>query len=204
MLTRIALQTSAMIASIVAVSPTAMSQAEFNDRIEFGGTIEVEASYADHDIDGSSSDLVVATVALELAAEIAPNVNAFVATLYEEDDTDLEIDVATLTIDQLLNSPLSLTLGQDYLPFGRYETALVNDTLALELGETRETMGMLTFSQSGLSLSAFVFNGDHDSSNQSTLENFGLSLGFENDNVAIGADYLGNIWKAMPSWLNHR
>jgi hypothetical protein len=56
-----------MIASIAAISPTAMSQAEFNGRIEFGGTIEVEASYADHDIDGSSSDLVVATVALEVS-----------------------------------------------------------------------------------------------------------------------------------------
>lgn len=169
------------------------NETEIAERLSFGGLVEVEASYTDDDITGSSSDIVVATVALEVGAQITDNISALVTTLYEEDDTDLEIDVATITLDQLGGMPLSLTLGQNYLPFGVFETYLVNDTLALEIAETRETSAVLRYAQQGFSAAAYVFNGDNESGRQNTIENYGLALSYSNETVAVGVDYISNI-----------
>ncbi len=162
------------------------------ERLSFSGLVEVESSYTDSDIDGSSSDVVVATVELGVEAQIADNVTANVVALYEEDDTDLEIDVATLTFDQLGGTDLALTLGQDYLPFGSFETHLVNDTLVLEAAEIRETAAILSWEANGFSAAAYTFNGDVDEG-KDTVENFGASLGWGNDSLSVGADYISNV-----------
>ena len=45
--------------------------------------------------------------------------------MYEEDDTDLEVDVATITIADP-DGPWFVTGGQQYLPFGAFETNMVS------------------------------------------------------------------------------
>ena len=160
--------------------------------LSFYGVVEVEASYNDHDIDGSSSDLVVATVEVGVEATITDTITANVSALYEEDDTDLEIDVATITVEQLAGTDLALAVGQNYLPFGSFNTHLINDTLVLELAETRETAAGLTWEGHGIAATVYAFNGDVDDGND-TIENVGLSLNYSADSYSIGADYISNI-----------
>ncbi|NHN36041.1 porin [Pseudomaricurvus alcaniphilus] len=155
------------------------------------GLLEIEAGYSDNQ-QGSSSDLGVATVELGLDAQLTRNINATVTALYEEDATDLEIDQATLTLADLAGSGVSLSLGQTYVPFGNFETNLVNDTLILELAETRETAAMLSWEYQGFNVSAYTFNGDIDHGGD-TLESLGVSLGWSNDGFSFGADYISNI-----------
>ncbi|MCP5170827.1 MAG: LbtU family siderophore porin [Porticoccaceae bacterium] len=169
------------------------SSTRLKDAIVLSGVVEVEAGYSDHDTDGSSSDLVVATVELGLEAQLTDNISASIVALYEEDDTDLEIDVATITLDDLAGTGIALTLGQDYLPFGAFDTNLVNDTLVLEAAETRETAALLSWEAAGFSASVFVFNGDADGGSD-TLENFGASIGWGNDNINLAADYTSNLF----------
>lgn len=163
-----------------------------SEAVSFFGVVEVEASYNDHDIDGSSSDLAVATVELGVAAQLGNGYSAAVTILYEEDDTDLEVDVATITKENIAGTGLSITLGQTYLPFGGFETYLINDTLALEMAEARETAAIISWQKSSLSAFAYVFNGDLDKG-ADTLENFGTSISWNNDSFSLGADYISNI-----------
>lgn len=158
----------------------------------FSGLIELEANYTDHDHDGASSDLIVATVELGVDAALSDNISTSVTLLYEEDDTDLEVDLAIITIANLADTGLNLTLGQTYLPFGAFDSFLVNDTLLLEIAESRETAAIIDWYKDGLKLSAYVFNGDIDKAGN-TLENLGASLVWSHSDFGLGVDYISNI-----------
>lgn len=168
------------------------SGVSLSDRIKLSGTIEVEGSYTDSDgfSEDSHSDIVLATAELGLEASIAENITGTVVMLYEDDgDTELDVDVATITFADVAG--MEILLGQEYVPFGSFETHLVNDTLVLEVAETRETVAMATYGQDNFSVSAYVFNGDADNGNQ--IENYGLSLNVGNEQFSAGLDYLSNV-----------
>lgn len=162
------------------------------DRIAFGGVVEVEAATGDSEdfSDRSYSSLSVATVELALSAELSEKVGAEIVMLYEEGDTPFDVDVATLRLDQLFG-PVNLTVGKQYLPFGRFETALVNDTLALELGETNKTAGLFAMEQGGLSGGLYLFDGDVD--REKHLENWGLTFSYGEETWNIGVDYISSL-----------
>ncbi len=162
------------------------------DRVTISGLIEVEASYEDPDSGSSSSDLVVATAELGIEAAVTEEISTNVVLLHEEDDTDLEVDVATISY-QAGESVFSFVVGQEYVPFGVYETALVNDTLALEIGETRETAFIVNYEAGLFAGSLYVFNGDQDEDGDDTLQNFGASVGVNSESFSLGADYISNL-----------
>ena len=165
--------------------------AEWTDRVTLSGVVEVEASYSDPDSGSSESDLAVATVELGLEAAITDDVSANIILLHEEDDTDLELDVATLSYT-LGESGFSFVVGQDYQPFGAFETNQVGDTLALEIGEARETAFAVNYESGLFAGSLYVFNGDVDDGNN-TIENVGARAGLSNETFAFGVDYISNI-----------
>ncbi len=167
-------------------------KAEWLDKITISGLIEVEASYSDPDEGSSESDLVVSTVELGVEAAITDSVSANILFLYEEDETDLEVDVATLNY-VWGETGFSFSVGQDYVPFGSFETHQINDTLALEIGETRETAFTINYESGLFSSALFVFNGDEDANDQNTLQNFGARVAIATDNFAVGADYISNL-----------
>jgi hypothetical protein len=173
------------------LSPRA-DQRSSSEQLSFYGLVEVEASYSDEDDSGSSSDLVVATVEVGVEVPLTEQITANVSALYEEDETDLEIDVATISINDLANTDVTLTLGQDYLPFGAFQTNMINDTLVLEAAEMRETAAIASWQQAGVSLTAYCFNGDIDEG-KDTIENYGASIGWSNEQFSLAADYVSNI-----------
>ena len=171
--------------------------------VSFSGLIEVEGVVGEAGNE-SYSDLVVATVELGLAAEINDRVSAEVIALYEEDSSELDIDVATISIANIMG-PVNLDLGKMYVPFGRFETALVNDTLVLEVGETNKTAALFGMEQNGLSVGAYVFDGDAD--REQHVENYGVTLSFEQDNFAVGLDYISALTESdalsEEAWDEH-
>ncbi len=162
------------------------------DRVTISGLIEIEASYEDPDSGLSSSDLVVATAELGVEAAVTDEISTNIVLLHEEDDTDLEVDVATISY-QADGSAFSFVVGQEYVPFGVYETALVNDTLALEIGETRETAFIVNYEAGLFTGSLYIFNGDQDEDDKDTLQNFGASIGVNSESFSLGADYISNL-----------
>ncbi len=154
------------------------SKTEWWQGVEVSGVIEAEAGYTDPYAGEHESDLVVATAEIGIAAQINDWVAGEITLLYEEDATDLEVDVATITIANAGETTFSFVVGQTYVPFGGYETGAVSDPLTLELGETRESVAQLGFATDGWSSSIFVFNGDVDSDAEDRVDQFGVSLGY--------------------------
>ena len=138
------------------------------DKIHPGACIEVEAFYQDYNFhdpsvrDTDTSDLVLATVEIGFDVDIAKHVKASLFFLYEEDDTEFDVDQGIITIDGADVVPLHVDLGKMYVPFGRFESHFIRDPLTLELGETNENAAVGGFRNDLLELSVGVFNGDVD------------------------------------------
>jgi hypothetical protein len=161
------------------------------DALTFSGVIEVEASYTDPDSGDSESDLVVATTELGAEAELSERISAALVLLYEEDEGGVDVDIATINYD--FNSGFSFVLGQEYLPFGAYGTALVSDPIALEFGETRETTLITHYEQGGFNGAFYIFNGDNDEKDKQEINDYGVRLSFSSDRFTIGGDYISNL-----------
>ena len=163
-------------------------------RIAFGGAVEVEAYHASPYAGSDESDIVLATGALGLTAAINEWLSAEISTLYEENDTPLEIDTASVMLAKP-DGPWSLHAGQFYVPFGVYETAMVSDPLTLELGETRETAVAAGIRHGGFHADVYAFNGDLEGQDQ--IDSVGATAGFATTvggaDVTLSAGYLNNL-----------
>jgi len=159
------------------------ADSNWTDRVEVRGGVEIEAGYHSPYTGDDSSDLAVATAEIGIAAQVSDWVAGEITLLYEEDDTPLEVDVATVTIA----SPEGgwfLTGGQQYVPFGTYETHLVTDPLSLELGETRETAALFGLESDGFLGAVYLFNGESDKNDD--IDRFGLTAGYAHEGDAGG------------------
>lgn len=165
---------------IAELTGTSDSDGGWMQSIEIEGEIELEASRHDPYQGDSSSDVTVATVELGVTAQVNDWVEAKVGLLYEEDDTDLEVDVATVTISPP-DSPWRLTGGQFYLPFGVFESNLVSDPMTLELAETRESAAQVGFESDGFFAAVYAFNGDNKKDGDDKINNFGATIGVEHE-----------------------
>ena len=182
------------------VSKTAFAN-DFLERVEISGLIEVEG-YASSRGSGDhrdSSDITLATVELGIDAQINEWVSGHLLFLYEEDDTeDVTVDEGTITFGNTERFPLYLTVGKMYVPFGNFESNMIQDPLTLELGETRESAAQIGFESAGFYGSVYVFNGDVGETNDNNkVDNYGANIGFafEQDQLSfdIGCDYINNI-----------
>lgn len=170
---------------------------EWYRNIEIAGLIEVEANYSSPYEGSSESDVTLATFELGIESQVSDWVRAGASLLYEQDETDLEVDTAWITLANLERTPFFLTAGQIYVPFGAYETNLVSDPLTLEIGETRETALQIGFEHSGFLGSAYVFNGDSKIKGKDRIGSWGANLGFGQESEgrawSIGAGYLNDL-----------
>jgi hypothetical protein len=178
------------------VGEAAGGAVDWTQRVEVSGLVEVEASQADPFLGETTSDLVVATAELGVAARINDWAEAVVTLLYEEDETDLEVDVAAIGLAPP-DSPWRLDAGQFYVPFGVFDTNMISDPLTLEIAETRETALRLGFEHNGFAASAYLFNGTNRRGGDDRLDNWGAELGYavEGDDAgfAAGAGYINDI-----------
>ena len=166
------------------------------DSVEVGGLLEVEAAYENPYEGDSSSDAVLATMELAVTAQVTDWVGGEVVLLHEEDDTDLEVDVAIMTIGPE-DGPWTFTAGQYFVPFGAFESNFISDPMTLELGETRESALQFGIESGGFHGAVYAFNGDSDEDGDDRFENLGAMLGFaaenENSAFAVNAAYISNI-----------
>jgi hypothetical protein len=175
------------------------------ENIEIAGVVELEAGYFEPFDAPSESDLALATFELGIMSQIGSWVEVGASLLYEEDDTDLDVDTAYITLYNPDVAPVYFTGGQIYVPFGVYETNLVSDPLTLELGETRETAALVGFEYQvdglgGFGGSVYGFNGDTKLNGDNRISSWGANLGYawEQDDVgvALAAGWINNLGDA--------
>ena len=166
-------------------------------RSMISGLIEVEAGHVSPYTGDAESDIILATFELGIEAQINDWVKATASLLYEQDETDLEVDVASITIANADATPFFITAGQIYVPFGAFETNLVSDPLTLEIGETRESAVQAGFVSGDFLGSLYVFNGDNKIDGKNRVGSWGANLGYahEQDGSAwgLGVGYISDL-----------
>jgi hypothetical protein len=188
---------------------------KISDRVSVSGLVEVGAAYEDvHNNDGTdedSSDINLTTVEIGVAVEVNDWLNLETVFLYEDpfgndaaDESDVTVDVSTVNIGNTEKCPFYASAGKMYVPFGALLTHLPDDPLveqpmALLLGETSEKSVLVGFEQNGFNVSGYVFNGDMDeSASDNTIENFGFDANYTASEdypleLFAGVSYISNI-----------
>ncbi|MCB1788791.1 MAG: LbtU family siderophore porin [Gammaproteobacteria bacterium] len=165
-------------------------------RVEIGGAVEIEANHHSPYVGDNTSDVVVATAEIGIAAQINDWTSAEITLLYEEDDTPLEVDVAAVTFADP-DAPWFVVAGRQYVPFGEFESNLVSDPLTLAIGETRESAVLAGIESNGFTAAAYVFNGDNKENGDDRIDNFGATAGYSNEGenaaFSVSVGYINDI-----------
>jgi len=187
-------------------------------KIQLSGLIEVGAAWIDYDhdnpalVDEDASDLCLTTVELTAEAEVNEWVNVVAVLLYEDatsfegdnEETDVEIDEAIVTIGNTQEYPLYVSAGKMYVPFGALLThfpddPLMNVPVTLVLGETLEKALLVGVEYEGFSVSGYIFNGDIDETGEDNhVESYGFDANYSVEDLQgldllIGVSYISNI-----------
>lgn len=175
---------------------TGLEEGRF-DNVSVAGAVEIEAA-VEEDFDGKTiNGFDTATVDVAVEAEIDGWLGA-TAALAMGNGAGIEVDEAFVTLAPA-GTPVSIRLGRQSLPFGVYESELISDALAKELGDTGQDAAVLRVKLGGVSASGFLFKGDLDRKGGDTagVRNAGFALDYaiETEEVSIGVSvsYLNDI-----------
>ncbi len=170
-----------------------------NDYVTLSGLIEGEFAAGD-DFEGNNfNEFVLATVELGLDVNVNEWVRGSLLALYEggEEDDHIIIDEGYIEIGNYEKFPLSAAVGKLYVPFGNFETNMIQDPFTLEIGEICDFGMKVGFEAAGMYGGVFAYNGMKDDGGSSVVKGYGAQFGyaFENDSMAIdaGISYVGNI-----------
>ena len=174
-----------------------VNEQKINDYVTLFGLIEAEAIFGE-DYEGNSfSEFNVATVELGLSAQMSEWAAAHLMALYEGPDGDLNIDEATIWLGNYEKYPLLMTVGKFYMPFGSFETNMIQDPLTLEIGEINDYGVAVGFLGNGFYGALYGYNGMKETGSSDTITGFGAEAGygFESESMSFktGVSWVNNI-----------
>ncbi len=197
---------------------------KISERVLIGALVEVGAVYESvHNDDGTDedfSDINLTTVEIGVEVDVNDWVDVEMAALYEDaigntaaDESDIGLDVATVTFGNADACPFYVTAGKMYVPYGALLThfpdaPLVDVPITLAFGEISEKAVLVGYEHSGLSVSGYVFNGEVDeSANDNTIDDFGFDVNYsspEDSPVKIfaGLSYISNVAEGLGGELH--
>ncbi len=171
---------------------------KINEYVTLFGLIEGEAVFGE-DFEGNSfSEFNVATVELGFDVQMSEWAVGHILAMYEGgDDDDLFIDEANIWLGNYEKYPLLLTAGKFYMPFGNFETNMIQDPLTLEIGEINDYGAAIGIEHSGLYGAVFGYNGLKETGSSETISGFGLMAGYtyeyEEMTLETGISWVNNI-----------
>lgn len=181
--------------------------ASLNEHVEVFG--EIAAIYGKRSTDNRAEDGTIQKAKADgLAAKKinlggifkpSPQFDATVSVLYEEEIDEVitkpEFDQAFVTWHALPEGKLDVAAGYQYLPFGKYATAMVHDPLTLELGEGwREQTLVVSSKQGNLTAHGFAFAPEATYPNGSKHDaGYGVGVNYATETVDMGMEYLSNL-----------
>jgi hypothetical protein len=183
--------------------------------INLSGKIEAQVLHGDkfgNFQTGSATD--VDLTGIELDTEILVNkwITGLIAFVYDNspnssprriDNSNVLLERGFLTIGNLAEFPLYGTIGQFYVPFGQYSSAMISNPFTKTLGRTKARAIELGFSkqlnsENNLNLAAFVFSDPTRTSlGNNGLHNYGANIDYTFTqpkwSLDLAASYIRNI-----------
>lgn len=180
-------------------------------RLLLSGNIEGKAVYEDPYTGSHVSDIDLSWAELDIFAEVSSWVGGFMAITYDNSsiaDNSNRISNSNITLDRgfllfgnFAKSHWYGSVGQVYVPFGRYGSNMISYTLTNYIGKTKAraiTVGYSPIHQNNSPYgSVFVFQGASKYRNSNDINNGGADVGFVagNDKLStdVGVSYIYNI-----------
>lgn len=189
---------------------------EQNAHVLLSGVVEGQANYKSIGGGSSSSDIDLTSVGID-AYILGPStwVSGLISLSYDNnsgaqtgslnnnsrsESSRVFVKKAFLTIGDFAKSPFYGTVGQLYVPFGTYSSAMVSSPLTKALARTQARAIVLGFQQQTPNAfygSVYTFRGDSRTATAKRINNGGLNAGyrFKGENVSgnFGAGVIANI-----------
>ncbi len=161
-------------------------------RIELSGVIGGQAFYSRGYDAGKTSDIDVTDAEIDTYVVMNHWITGFMAVVYDNgradssravDNSNVEINKAFVTLGDLEHTPFYSSLGQLYVPFGRYSSSMVASPLTQKVGRTKERtlmVGYKTTDANAFYGELYAFKASSGfSSERSTVNDGGLDLGYD-------------------------
>lgn len=171
---------------------------KISDYVKLSGLIEGDY-ILNEDFGGTNgSEFDLATLELYLDIMVNKWASGHIVIEHDGDEDKLRIDEGYVTLGNTEEFPLFASIGRLYMPFGSFETKMLQDPLTQLLGETNDEGLVVGFSHQGFTGSVFAYNGmDKDDPDNDTINGYGVSLAYsyEEEEKAFnaGAAWISNI-----------
>lgn len=171
---------------------------QITEWVTISGAVEAEVGFTSSDNGDDESDISMATAELGIEAKPLDWTTGFMLLSWDDDESELIIDEAHITLGASDNIPYYLTVGKIYVPFGLFETAMISDPITLDIGEIVDNALQVGIEIKGFRLAAFAYNGDvEETGEDDTIQSYGASAGYamETDQFSfdVGVDWTNNI-----------
>ncbi|BBB15841.1 uncharacterized protein RVIR1_13960 [Candidatus Rickettsiella viridis] len=185
--------------------------------INLSGKVEAQVIHADdfggNFHNGSINDIDL--TGIELDTEILVNkwVTGLIAFVYDNsppstsprriDNSNVFLERGFLTVGNLAEFPVYGTIGQFYMPFGQYSSAMISDPFTKTLGRTKARAISIGFSkelnaENNLNLAAFVFRGPTRTSiGNNGLHNYGANVDYTFKKPKWSLDLAGSYIRSI-------
>ena len=155
---------------------------------------------------GDNSDVNLATSEFDINPMISDWANGFIALSYDDSspatgsrvtNSRIYLSRGFITIGNLLASPIYATIGQMYLPFGKYSTMMLTTPLTKSIGRIEARSALLGFYDNGIYAEVYGFQGSKTSGTNHLFRQGGVNLGYMDDldpvTYNVGAGVVSNI-----------
>src|SRR3990167_2431356 len=183
----------------------------FNQRpvIEISGAIEGDI-YQGNSYGRTISDIDLGRGEIDFNADISKWASGFLSIDYDGapvitgnrvgrvSNSRLYLRRGFLTIGDLDVLPIYFTIGQFYVPFGQYNSAMVTSPLTQTLFRTNTRAALLGFSEDGVYAQAYAYHCETHKGTDTNVNEWGTNLGYNSpvDQKFIygfGAGYISNV-----------
>ncbi len=174
-------------------------------RLVFSGLLEGQGSFTEPYSGKNINNINFTGAELDTYVQGNSWVSGYMALAYDSadinDSSKVFLNRAFITIGNLTKLPVYTTIGQIYVPFGRYSSGMVTSPTTLGLGRVRARALVLGYQQTGqnaLHAEAYGYQGlTHPLGSNATYNQWGSDLGYAYhlDSISgeIGTSYISNL-----------
>ena len=179
--------------------------------VELSGEVVGQAFWEEAYRGSSTDDITLTDARFDVFSRVSPWAMGYISTNFDNSSLDSRLEGsgfrlgnsriflkrAFLTIGNLDVSPVYFTLGQMYVPFGRYSTSTVSTPVTLALGQTNTRAALLGLSYEGFYGSVYGFRGDSDVGHTGKINQWGFNAGYRYTcdliTIEVGGGAIANI-----------